>query len=197
MHLQSSEIVCGGDDSIRGKMINQKLVSHKPVVYPSPKRVAISSGLIAVCIFVFDFMMASPTFTGFLLIYTLFILIPITLLSIRNKPKLYAAATKLVVYTIFIAATFGFYTYDLSLARQRSEAVIAAVDRFYQAQGRYPATLVDLVPDYLANIPKPRIAPGEFMYLNSHDNPQLIYTGLSPFERYVWSFERAEWTLLD
>jgi hypothetical protein len=179
------------------EMTNEKLLIENPARYPTPKRVALSSGLIAVCIFVFDFMMASPTFSGFLLIYTLIILLPVTLLSIRNKPKLHAAATKLLVYTVFIAATFGFYAYDLSLARQRSDVVIAAVERYYQQHDSYPSSLLDLVPDYLPSIPKPRIAPSEFMYLNAPENPQLIYTGLSPFERYAWQFEQREWSYLD
>lgn len=178
-------------------MTTEESTTVSPVTYPSTKRVVISSCMIAGFIFAFDFLFGSPTFTIFLFMYAFFILIPVALFSVRNKPRLRKVTTKLMVYTVFFALTFGFYTYDMSLARQRAELVIAAVDRYYTEHGNYPATLADLIPDYLAEIPSPRIVPSEFDYRNTPDNPVLMYTGLSPFERYSWNFNNKEWYYID
>lgn len=165
--------------------------------YPTPRRVAISSALTAVFVFAVDFVFASPTFTGFLFFYTGFILLPVFLFSFKNKPRLRAVGTKLLIYCAMFGISFGFYTYDLALARERAQVVIAAVERYQAQNDRYPDSLADLVPDFLPAVPRPRITPGEFRYMKTPDDIQLMYSGLSPFERYTWSFQHNEWTYLD
>ena len=165
--------------------------------YQDLKRVRISSGVIAVCIFAIDFVLSSPTFTLFVLLYVVFVLVPVALFSFKNKPKLRYVSNKILVYLVLFGVTFGFYAYDLSLASQRSELVIAAVDRYYEERGRYPGALQELVPAYLPEIPKPKITPSMFYYVQAPDNPHLMYTGLSPFERHSWSFINKEWYYID
>ncbi len=153
--------------------------------------------MIAVCVFGIDFLFASPTFSGFILLYLVFILVPSALLSIKNKPKLRYVVNKILIYLILLGVTFVFYAYDLSLAQQRSEVVIAAVDQYYQDRWAYPAELQDLVPAYLRKVPKPRLVPGAFIYRQTPDNTFLMYSGLSPFDRYSWSCIYKEWSYID
>jgi hypothetical protein len=165
--------------------------------YQDLKRVRLISGLIAASILVIDFLMASPTLTLFLALYVFFVLLPVTVFSFKNKPRMRYTGTKLVIYGCLLAWSYGFYTYDLALARRRAETVITAVDQFHHDQGRYPATLEELVPAYLGAIPRPRLVPGAFRYSQSPGDPYLMYSGLGMFDRYSWSFTNQEWYYLD
>ena len=171
---------------------------NKQEVYLNPKKPLILSVLTAVGIFVFDsFVTGAPTFSIFVLIYLVVYLVPVTLFSIKNKSKLRFFAGKLAIYTLMLIACFGFRFYDLSLAEKRSEMVISAVDQYYQDKGHYPSSLFELVPAYLPEIPKPRIAPGEFYYMGAPEDPHLMYADTPPFGRLSWSFKNREWTSLD
>lgn len=178
-------------------MTKQESVVDKQAKYQNLKRLRISSGLISVFVFGIDFLFASPTLTGFILLYLVFILVPIALFSFRNKPKLRYVGNKILIYLILVGVTFVFYAYDLSLARQRSGVIIAAVDQYYQDQGAYPVKLQDLVPAYLPKVPKPRLVPSTFLYRQAPEDTFLMYSGLSPFDRYSWSFINKEWSYID
>lgn len=173
-------------------------VKNKQEVYLNPKKPLILSGFTAISIFIFEsFIMGAPMISTFVLIYLVVYLIPVTLFSFRNKPKLRFMGSKLAIYTLMVIACFGFRAYDLSLAEKRSEMVISAVDQYYRDKGEYPDSLFSLVPVYLSDIPKPRIAPGVFYYFGAPNDPFLMYADTPPFGRLSWSFRNKEWTSLD
>lgn len=166
--------------------------------YGQLKRASVTTGLVAICIFIVDsFVIGTPTFSVFVAIYVIFYVFPVTLISIKHKPKLRFFGYKLVIYSVLVAASFGFYTYDTSVAEQRADAIIAAVDQYHLDQGRYPLSLVHLVPAYLPEIPKPRIVPGTFYYLGAPEDPHLVYVHMPPFGKLSWSFRDKQWIELD
>ena len=166
--------------------------------YRRVKREAILTGLFAVGVFGFEsFVFGAPAISMFVLIYVVVYLIPVTLISFKNKPKQRFYGSKLIIYAILVMASFGFHSYDLSLARSRAETIIAAADRYHQDKGAYPANLQQLVPAYLADIPQPRIVPGRFYYLGGPESPHLMYVEFPPFGRVSWSFVEREWITID
>lgn len=170
----------------------------KPEKYQHLKRATILSALAAIGFFAFDsFMVGAPGMSMFILLYLVFYLIPVSLFSIRNKPKLKYFGYKAIIYTLLVAASFGFHAYDLSLANARAQSVIAAVDHYYRDKGVYPDTLQNLVPAYLPVVPQPRIAPGRFYYLGAPEDPYLMYADFPPFGRTSWSFVNKEWITID
>jgi hypothetical protein len=166
--------------------------------YKNLKRATLASGLAAIFIFIVEsFVLGAPMFTVFVLIYVVIYLFPVTLFSIRNKPKLKFFGYKLVIYTLLVISSLGFHSYDISLARQRAETIITAVNQYQQDMGQYPASLEKLVPAYMPEIPKPRIAPGVFYYHCAPEDTFLMYADYPPFGRQSWSFNNREWTSLD
>ena len=166
--------------------------------YKQLKRATITSGAGAIFIFLIDsFVIGAPTFSFFAAIYVVFYLLPVTLFSIKNRPKLRFFGNKLMIYGVLVVASFGFYTYDISMAEQKADRIIAAVDRYYLDHGSYPLSLPHLVPDYLPEIPKPRIAPGIFYYVGAPNDPHLMYSHMPPFGRMSWSFKDKKWIELD
>ena len=166
--------------------------------YRNLKRATVLSGLGAIFIFIFDsFMLGAPMISVFVVIYLIIYVIPVTLMSVKNKPRFRFYGYKLVIYAVLVFSSFGFHSYDISIAKQRSEVVIAAVNQYHQDKGRYPGALQNLVPAYLSEIPRPRIAPGVFYYVGAPENPHLMFVDFPPFGRASWSFSNREWIYLD
>ena len=175
--------------------MNEKNSAEK---YLRLKRTVFISSLTAVGIFVFDsFIYGAPAISMFVGFFLLLFLLPATLFSIRNKPRLRYYGCKLIIYTVLVGASVGFYLFDLSIARSRAEVIIAAAEQYHDDKGGYPETLQQLVPDYLAEIPAPRIAPGRFYYLGAPEEPHLMYVEFPPFGRVSWSFNNKEWISID
>ena len=152
----------------------------------------------AVIFFVFDaFFMGAPALATFILLYLAFYLVPVSLFSLRNKPKLRYFGYKAIIYTVMVAASFGFHAWDVSIARARAEGVIEAVDHYHRDKGAYPQSLQQLVPAYLTAVPTPRIGPGVFYYLGAPDDPHLMYADFPPFGRASWSFNDRKWISID
>jgi len=171
---------------------------NKQDKYKNLKRVTISSGLCALAIFLIDaFLIGAPMISVFVLLYLIFYIAPVTLFSIRNKPRFKYFGCKFLIYAILLSASIGFHAYDISIAERRSEIIIATVNQYHQDLGRYPDTLQNLVPAYLSEIPEPRIAPGEFYYGGAPDDPYLMFVDYPPFGRRSWIFERKEWISID
>jgi hypothetical protein len=77
------------------------------------------------------------------------------------------------------------------LARGRAGAIIAACEAFQGRHARYPATLAELVPEFLSSVPRAKYTLGfsEFSYVMRPDGPPtLFYVSLPPFGRPVYSF---------
>ena len=171
---------------------------NKQDKYKNLKRVTISSGLCALFIFMFDsLMIGAPMISAFVLLYLIFYIAPVTLFSIKNRPKLRFMGCKFLIYALLVFSSFWFHLYDISIAKQRSEIVIAAVNQYHLDQGRYPDTLQNLVPAYIPEIPEPRIAPGVFYYGGAPDNPFLMFVEYPPFGRLSWNFVNKEWVSID
>ena len=166
--------------------------------YKNLKRATITSGLCALFIFIVDsFTIGAPMISAFVLIYLIVYVGPVTLFSIKNRPRLKYFGCKFLIYAILIFSSISFHNYDISIALKRSEVIIAAVNQYHQDQGRYPETLQNLVPGYLSEIPEPRIAPGVFSYGGAPDNPFLMFVEYPPFGRLSWNFVNQEWTSID
>lgn len=82
------------------------------------------------------------------------------------------AVRGLVCLSVAVACFFAGFSLSLSIRRfaleqvmARAEPLIAAIQMYEAAQGRPPAELVALVPEYLPNIPTPGIGTSpEFYY---------------------------------
>lgn len=172
--------------------------SEKPDKYRRLKLATSLSALAAIAFFFFDaFLVGAPALSTFILLYLLFYLFPVSLFSIRNKPKLKYFGYKVIIYTLLVVASFAFHAYDISIAEARAQRLIAAVDHYYQDKGAYPDTLQNLVPAYLPEIPRVRIGPGKFYYLGAPDDPHLMYADYPPFGRTSWSFTNRKWISID
>jgi hypothetical protein len=96
----------------------------------------------------------------------------------------HVAAAALVFALIFVSDRAA--SRDLATARnQTAAAVFDALAAFHENRGEYPEALEDLVPSYLAEVPRPRIG------LIAHQGERFLYTNLG--DSYLLEFACAKW----
>lgn len=129
------------------------------------------------------------------------ILIPATLLAwYRKNPfvrKLRAA--KAGLYLAMALAIFFTIRADLGQARANGETIIAALKSYHAQNGNYPDKLEQLVPAYLAAIPKARfsLTMNTFHYYAAKDSHNLSYIVMPPFGFSYYNLEKGQWAVKD
>ncbi len=86
------------------------------------------------------------------------------------------------------------------IAHAHAEQIIKACEEFHVANGSYPHTLDELVPEYLRSIPRAKycLSFGNFEYPTSDGTrPILFWYDVPPFGRVTYNFEDRRWGYLD
>lgn len=117
--------------------------------------------------------------------------------KIREHRRLRLASAGILLGAVFMVFVLNWA--NNHIARSRAETLVAAVKVFHQKHQRYPATLDELVPGFIARVPvaKYTLIFGSFQYLSGPGNHALLYVELPPFGRPVYNFERGQWGYLD
>ncbi len=116
------------------------------------------------------------------------------ILAIVNKDRSFFRVA--AIYALLLVATVMMLSESAKLARRRATPVIAAVNRYHAEQGRYPATLTELVPAYLPSIPDAGFTrmSRDFHYDNSR--PQLYFSGMF-HGIFAYDFPTESWVAND
>ncbi|MCX7148783.1 MAG: hypothetical protein NTY05_05140 [Rhodocyclales bacterium] len=116
----------------------------------------------------------------------------------------YAACRKerLIRFAIYLAAVgvvLGLIPINKQIAEERAERIIAAVESYKAANGKYPDRLDQLAPQFIAEIPaKARVSFGDigFRYI-AGESHTLMYVAMPPFGRRTYNFETKSWGFMD
>jgi hypothetical protein len=115
----------------------------------------------------------------------------------------------LAIYAVAALLVIALVRVDQEGARQRAHGVIEACEDYRKAKGVYPMVLDNLVPGYLATVPKARrlgwAGDRDFHYYESGQNSAvsqtnrhlLVYVRVAPFGKSYYVFEEARWGSLD
>lgn len=126
--------------------------------------------------------------------------LPLLALAWKRKPLLKYRAKKTAIYLIAVSAVLGWVAFNRDLGSRRAEDVVAAVHAYATTNGRYPASLNELVPGFLPALPLVKWTLGwnRFEYrLTRSGNHWLTWTVVSPYGRRSYIFEEARWIYLD
>lgn len=118
--------------------------------------------------------------------------------------KKYAACRKerlirFAVYLAAVGAVLSLIPINKHIAEERAERIIAAVENYKTANGKYPDHLNQLAPQFIAEIPtKARVTFGDtgFRYYAGSSHT-LIYVVMPPFGRRTYNFETKSWGFID
>lgn len=162
---------------------------------PSLKRALVLSGLL----FVVDGLWLNQgLYSLAFAVILLAVALPRTFLP-RFRPVRRERLRNIAVYLAAVAVVWAFNLANQSIARSRAQDLVDAVTAYQAKHKRYPRSLQELVPEYLAEVPRAKytLAFGEFQYFWGEDDPRLMYTALPPFGRPVYVFSRGTWAYLD
>jgi hypothetical protein len=121
-------------------------------------------------------------------------------LAARQDAQRFKLRMSKAAITVFAGlAAIGIIVWGNALAGERAEKLIAAVEQFHAAQGRYPARLEELVPAHLPEIPRARylLLAERFRYYAADSGHTLMYVVVPPFGRRIYTFETGKWSSLD
>ena len=107
--------------------------------------------------------------------------------------------SKAIIVSIAGLAALGTIVYGNVVARERAETLIVAIEQFYARHGRYPESLEEVVPVFIAEIPKAKyvLTAETFRYSSRDSSHWLMYVEVPPFGRKIYTFEDHKWTYLD
>lgn len=121
-------------------------------------------------------------------------------LTSGRRPLALSRGQRASAYLLLGVAAFAGTQFHRATAEHHSAAVIAACQAYQVKHGILPATLQQLVPEFLPAVPRAKytLAYGEFTYSASSANDHtLMYVALPPFGRRFYHFEQGIWTTLD
>lgn len=90
-------------------------------------------------------------------------------------------------------------TIQIQVAEANALRVVAALETYHAANGKFPKKLDELVPQYFNSVPVAKycFGPwGRFTYINS-GNPIFFWHVIPPYGRKTYDFENRRWGYLD
>jgi hypothetical protein len=165
-----------------------------PSSQPSAEKGVLRIAIVAVCLGLIDvFVSGWPLFSIFVCAAGLLYLGG-TLAARGNRPLALLRAKKMLV-TLFVGiAAIAATSFDAGQMEPRAAAVVDALRQFKLRHGHYPAKLQELVPEFMTEIPRPRLAAaaGEFRYFPDTQDPGLMWTTMAPFGRTTLRIESGK-----
>lgn len=100
------------------------------------------------------------------------------------------------IYACAVVLVFVINEWNVTVSRERADAVVKAVHQFHDRHQRYPDRLTELVPEFLPELPVVRysIPSRAFEYRHATKGPQLQYAAAPPFTRPTYDFASGKWT---
>jgi hypothetical protein len=115
----------------------------------------------------------------------------------RKFSRLYAM--KCLIYLCAGACIIGVFKLNTHIGNRNAKRIIDAVERYKADKGDYPTQLIDLVPEYMHNIPvcAHRMLNNQYRYVYTETSHYLMYADLPSYDRRLYHFQDKEWTYID
>jgi hypothetical protein len=119
--------------------------------------------------------------------------------NLAQRPGWSVALVRIAIPGLTLGMALGINELQLRMAYANADRIINACNRFHADRGMYPSKLDELVPDYLASVPRAKycLAWGEFVYFDWGDKHMLMWYYIPPYGRENYFLERGEWHFLD
>jgi hypothetical protein len=116
--------------------------------------------------------------------------------NVIRRPGWKLAGIRIAIPVVTFVLVLSNSNLQLNIASANARQIIAACEEFHTANGRYPNSLLELVPKYLASVPRAKycLIFGEFKYSPLDDaNALLFYCIIPPHGQTVYNFRIQEW----
>ena len=132
-------------------------------------------------------------------LWLLVIGLPLTFLRKKYATVRPQRLRNIAIYLVAVMLVFALNAINNRIAQSRAESLVTAVKTFYAEHGRYPKSLLELVPVFVDQLPvaKYTIGQNQFRYQTSDSYTSLSYVRLAPFGRSIYSFTDDKWSFRD
>lgn len=153
------------------------------------------TALIAGAIFLFDGLIASQGVLSLITLVIVFVVFLPRLYLARTDTDLFILrAKKTLFFALAAAAALLCVRFNMHLAQRRADALIAACESYQKDNQRYPERLEDLVPRFIAEIPRAKLTLGRSDYFyRAGATHTLGWTTMPPFGRRYYVLEEKRW----
>jgi hypothetical protein len=119
--------------------------------------------------------------------------------AIIQRPGWRVGLTRILVPVLTLGLVLGNAAMQTRIASANAKRIIEACEQFRIANGRYPSTLDELKPGYLASVPRAKYSLmfGNFWYWSLDGKTRLMWVVIPPFGRKIYDFEGRKWGSLD
>lgn len=101
------------------------------------------------------------------------------------------------VYVTGCVLVLVYNSVNNDIANERAETVVKAIKAYHAKYQRYPETLTEIAPEFIAEIPRAKytVLSGDFRYQPLGGKPMLYYQVMPPFGTRMYSFDSGEWRM--
>lgn len=102
------------------------------------------------------------------------------------------------IYLVAVLMVLSLNWTNNRIAQTRAENLVAEIKTFHSRYGHYPASLQELVPEFIEQVPLAKYTLGfnRFIYYGGKD-AMLMYVAIPPFGRPYYNFADDRWGYLD
>jgi hypothetical protein len=163
----------------------------------SPRRGIRGSVLGALILLAWDVGLTGSFLASFLVCPVWFVVA--VLKNAIERPGWGLALLRIAIPPLILAMVMANDVFQRKIAKANAPRVVTACEEFHAANGKYPETLEELVPQYMPSVPRAKysLGFGEFVYWNFNDSPMLIWYVVPPYSRAFYNFKEGRWRYLD
>ena len=123
----------------------------------------------------------------------------VSLARIPSQRPRGTALAQVAIPVMTLAVVLANSAVQSRVAKANAEKVVAACEQFHADHGRFPRILDELVPEYLAQVPRAKycVLYGQFLYINRENHPILIWFDIPPHGRPNYDFQARRWGYVD
>ncbi len=153
----------------------------------------------AVLLYAVDVHITGGMLAWLMLVGLVFYMIPVTLLSFRNRALMKQRAVEVGIYGVMALIIVSTVALNNHIAHQRANDLIAACNQYHAKYEKFPDKLDDLVPEFVSEIPgaKPTLFSNRFRYVARPGWHALSYVQIPPFGGALYTLEEGRWSSFD
>ena len=143
--------------------------------------------------------LGQPSISMILCVVGILYLLPRAIVARQDKALLKLRLSKAAITSVAGIAAMGMLVYGDSIASERADKLVVAVEQFRAKHGRYPVRLEEIVPEFISEIPQPNyvLIADKFRYFELDSRHSLQYFDMPPWSRRIYTFEDHKWVSLD
>lgn len=117
--------------------------------------------------------------------------------NVIQRPGWGLALLRIAIPALTLGLAWANDAVQIRVAEANAPRVVAACEEYHAANGSFPKTLDELVPQYMPSVPRAKYGLGpwsQFVYFYNQGKPMLVWYVVPPYYRRIYDFETRRWS---